>query len=106
MPVENVKSFYAVVTKNEQLRLQLAEIPCKYQTEALDMNKADGLYEQQVFPLAAQLGFPFSMSDLRQYEEDLLNNIGRCGRELSETDLHKISGGRYDGQGYFNINGQ
>ena len=64
MSVENVKKFYEAVSHDEAMKQKFVELSRKYQGEAVDEAKARALTEQEVLPLAAQMGYSFTMDDL------------------------------------------
>ena len=52
---------------------------------------ASGLTEQELLPLAAQMGYSFSMDDLKAYGEEV--EQANMNRELSDAELEAVSGG-------------
>ena len=88
MSVENVKKFYEALARDDSLRQKLTDIFHTHQFEPLDAAKAARLVEQEILPLATELGFSFTTEELKQHELTLWQSGA-----LSETDLQNITGG-------------
>ena len=91
MLVENVKKFYEAVSKDEALKQKFVELSQKYQGQPMDEKKAMALTEQEVLPLAAQMGYSFTMEDLKVYGEEMKQAGMNC--ELSDEEMQAVTGG-------------
>ena len=91
MSVENVKMFYEAVSKDEALKQKFMELSQKYQGQPMDEEKAISLLEQEALPLAAQMGYYFTLEDLKEYSEEMQQTKMNC--EISDEELHAVSGG-------------
>ena len=91
MSVENVKKFYEAVSKDEVLKQKFVELSQKYQGEAMDEAKGMAIFEQEALPLAAQMGYSFSMDDLNAYEVEMQQ--AKMGCEMSDEELQAVAGG-------------
>ena len=91
MSIENVKKFYEAVSQDESLKQKFVELSKKYQGEALDETKMKSITENDVLPLAAQLGYSFTMDDLKAYSEEMKQ--ANMNRELSDEEMQAVAGG-------------
>ena len=91
MSVENVKKFYEAVSQDESLKQKFVELSRKYQGQEMDEATARALTVQEVLPLAAQMGYSFSMDDLKTYDVDMKQ--ANINRELSDAELEAVTGG-------------
>ena len=91
MSIENVKKFYECVAQDEAVKQKFAELAQKYQSEALDADKVAVVFEQEVLPLAAQIGYPFSLDDLKACGEEMQQ--ANMNRELSDGEMEAVTGG-------------
>ena len=91
MSVENVKMFYEAVSKDEDLKQKFVELSQKYKGQPMDGAKTISVMEQEALPLAAQMGYSFSMDDLQAYEVEVQQ--AKMGCELSDEELQAVSGG-------------
>lgn len=91
MSMENVKGFYEAIAGDEELRLKLTELSQNHRNEEMNAAKADSLLEKEILPLAAQMGWEFSLTDLHRYGEELQKS--RAEEDLSEDELAVVSGG-------------
>ena len=91
MSVENVKKFYEAVAQDEALKQKFVQLSQKYQGQPMDEEKAMALTEQEVLPLAAQMGYSFTMDDLNGYGEEMKQ--AKMGCELSEEEMQAVTGG-------------
>ncbi|KUO78712.1 MAG: hypothetical protein APF81_20160 [Desulfosporosinus sp. BRH_c37] len=98
MAKENVKKFYEAVVADEGLRTRLNELDKQYQGEAKDEKKRVMLAEKLVLPIAAEIGFSFTMEELRQYEEEMVQ--ASANRQLDNNELEAVAGGAAAGVGY------
>jgi predicted ribosomally synthesized peptide with nif11-like leader len=90
MSVENVKMFYESVSQDEALKQKFVEISQKYQGQPMDEAKAMAVTEQEVLPLAAQMGYSFTMDDLMAFGEEMKQE--NINRELSDAELAAVAG--------------
>ena len=91
MSVENVKKFYEEVSKDEALKQKFVELSKKYQGQQMDEDKAMAITEQEMLPLAKQMGYSFTMDDLKVYGEEMKQANMNC--ELSEEEMQAVTGG-------------
>lgn len=91
MSVENVKEFYEAVSKDEALKQKFVELSRKYQGQKMDEAKANAIMEQEMLPIAKQMGYTFSMDELQAYGEE--SEQKNMNRELSDTELATVAGG-------------
>ena len=91
MSVENVKKFYEAVSKDEVLKRKFVEMSQKYQGQPMDEAKEMSILEQEALPLAAQMGYSFTMDDLKAYGEEMKQ--AGMNSELSDNELEVVSGG-------------
>ena len=91
MSVESVKKLYEAVSQDESLKQKFVELSQKYKGEALDADKVAVVVEQEVLPLAKQVGYSFSIDDLKTYGEEMQQ--ANINRELSDSELEAVVGG-------------
>ena len=91
MSVENVKKFYEAVSQDEALKQKFVELSQKYQGQPMDEAKGMSLMEQEVLPLAKQVGYSFSIDDLKTYEVEMQQAKMNC--ELSDEEMEAVTGG-------------
>jgi len=91
MSVENVKKFYEAVSQDEALKQKFMELSQKYQGQPMDEAKGMSILEQETLPLAAQMGYSFTLDDLNAYGEEMKQTKMNC--ELSDTELEAVTGG-------------
>ena len=91
MSVENVKKFYEVLTKDEALKQKFMDLSKKHQGKPMDEAKAMELAELEYLPLAKQMGFEFTLDDLRSYSDQVKQ--GCQGAELNEEEMKAVAGG-------------
>ena len=91
MSVENVKKFYEAVSQDKELQQKLIELSKKYQGQQMDEAKEMAIMEQDALPLAKQLGYDFTMDDLKAYGEK--KRQADTDRELSEEEMEAVAGG-------------
>jgi hypothetical protein len=92
MAVENVKKFYEAVSQDESLKQKFVELSQKHQGEPMDEAKVMTLMEQEALPLAQQMGYSFTMNDLKVYGEEM--NQTNMNSELSDSELEAVVGGQ------------
>ena len=91
MSTENVKKFYEAVSQDEVMKQKFVELSQKYHGQQMDEEKVSLLLEKEALPLAAQMGYSFTMEDLKTYGEEMQQANMDC--ELSESELEAVSGG-------------
>lgn len=91
MSIENVKKLYEAVSQDESLKQKFVELSRQYQGHQMDEAKAKQRMEQEVLPIAEQMGYSFTMDDLKAYSEEMKQPD--ISRELSDEELHAVSGG-------------
>lgn len=91
MAKENIKKFYEAVAADEGLRNRLNDLNKPYQGETMDEEKKTELVEKLILPVAAEMGWAFSMEELRQYEEEIVQ--ANSNRELDDQELEAVAGG-------------
>ena len=98
MSVENVKKFHEALSKDEVLKQKFVELSQKYEGQPMDEEKALSVMEQEGLPLAAQMGYSFTMGDLKTYEQEMKHVYVNC--ELSEEELQTVAGGGATGSSW------
>ena len=93
MSTENVKKFYEAISQDEAMKQKFVELSQKYQGQQMDEAKANLLMEQEALPMAAQMGYPFTIDDLKAYGEEMKQTNMGC--ELSDDELEAVAGGMY-----------
>lgn len=91
MSIESVKKFYEAVSKDESMKQKFVELSQKHQGQSMDEAKMKAITEEEVLPLANQMGYPFSMDDLKAYGEEMQHANMNC--ELSGGELEAVVGG-------------
>ena len=91
MSTENVKKFYEAVSQDEALKLKFTVLAQKFQGQQMDEAKGMAILEQETLPLAAQMGYSFTLDDLNAYGEEMKHAKKNC--ELSDTELEAVTGG-------------
>ncbi len=89
MSIKEVKSFYEKLANDEELVKQLDEIQNKA-TEGLEIPlsqaKKEELIKEIVIPFAKEQGFEFSMEDIKEYEQSIID-------QLDDEQLESITAG-------------
>lgn len=98
MSVENVKKFYEAVSKDELMKQKFVELSQKYQGQPMDEAKAMSVMEQEGLPMAAQMGYSFTMDDLKSFEQEMQQ--ARTGCEMSDEELQAVAGGGVSGNSW------
>ena len=93
MSIENVKKFYEAVSNDESLKQKFVELSQKYQGQLMDEVRALSIMEQEALPLAAQMGYSFTIDDVKSYE--LAMQQAKTGCEMSDEELQAVSGGTF-----------
>ena len=91
MSTENAKKFYEAVAQDEAMKQKFVELSQKYQGQPMDEAKSISLMEQEALPIAAQMGYSFTMDDLKAYGEEMQQ--ANMNRELSDSELEAVAGG-------------
>ena len=91
MSTETVKKFYEAVSQDEALKQKFVELSQKYQGQEMDEAKGMLAFEQEALPLAAQMGYSFTMDDFKAYGEELQQANMNCG--LNDEELKAVAGG-------------
>ena len=95
MSIENVKSFYEAVIQDQAIQQRFHDLNLKYQGMAVDAAKADAILVQDLLPLAKELGYEFTLAEIKAYGEEM-QQASRNG-ELSFAELDIVAGGRGGG---------
>lgn len=98
MSLENVKSFYDLAVKQEEVRSKLNKISSQEAGQTIDVKQAEELAIQFVLPLAAEYGLPFTLEDLHQFNETMKQSS--APGELSAEELEAVAGGVTGGVGW------
>ncbi len=101
MSKENVKRFYEQISTDEELRAKLEEISRKYQGDKIDEDRAALLLEKEILPLVDQLGFPFTVAELKEYEKEMQQS--NADRALDDRELDTATGGGYGGWSFASL---
>ena len=91
MSVENVKKFYEVLSQDKEMQQKFIDLNQKYQGQQIGEAKAMTLMEQEALPLAAQMGYSFTIDDVKSYE--MAMQQAKFGSEMSDEELQAVSGG-------------
>ena len=98
MAKENVGKFYdklqedvALAEKLNALDKDFAE---KNEGSADDIAMREKAVEAIIIPLAKEVGLPFTLEELKEYEQEQAKNMN-----LSEDELDQVAGGRMKGGG-------
>ncbi|ORU00078.1 hypothetical protein D081_1172 [Anaerovibrio sp. JC8] len=92
MAKENVAKFYDKLAQDTALAEKLNALDKAFAEEndasADDMAVREKAAEAIVLPLAKEVGLPFTLEELKEYEHDQLNEMS-----LSEDELEQVAGG-------------
>ncbi len=91
MSVENVKKFYEAVVQDKTIQQRFSELNQKYQGVAVDAAKADAIMEQELLPVAKELGYEFTLAEVKTYGEEMQQT--KTNGELSDSELEAVAGG-------------
>ena len=91
MSIENVKKFYDSISQDEALKQKFAELSQAYQGQPLDEVKALELAEEKILPLAKQLGYAFTMDDVKMFGEEMKQAY--LNGEMDDNELMAVTGG-------------
>ncbi len=91
MSTENVKKFYEAVSQDEALKQKFVELSQKYQGQQMDKEKMKLITEEEVLPIAKEMGYSFTMDDFNSYGKEIQQMNMNC--ELSDTEMQAVAGG-------------
>ena len=91
MSVENVKKFYEALVQDKMIQQRFNELNQKYQGVTVDATKADAILEQDLLPLAKELGYEFTLAEIKAYGEEMKQ--AHMPQELSDAELQAVAGG-------------
>ena len=93
MAKENVGKFYEKLTQDAALAEKLnaldKDFAEKNGTSADDAAMREKAVEAIIIPLAKEVGLPFTLEELKEYEQEQMKNM-----TLSEDELDQVAGGR------------
>ena len=93
MAKANVGKFYEKLAQDAALAEKLnaldKDFAEKNGTAADDAAMREKAVEAIVIPLAEEVGLPFTLEELKEYEQDQMNNM-----TLSEDELDQVAGGK------------
>ena len=94
MAKENVGKFYAKLQEDAALAEKLNALDKKFadtnEGSADDIAFREKAVEAIVIPLAEEVGLPFTLEELKEYEQDQMKTM-----TLSEDELDQVAGGKY-----------
>ena len=91
MSVENVKKFYEALVQDKMIQQRFNELNQKYQGMAMDAAKADAIMEQDLLPLAKELGYEFTLAEIKIYGDALKQT--KMQNELIDEEMEAVAGG-------------
>ena len=91
MSVQNVKEFYQLLLKDQDLYQRVVEVSQNQQGKILDDMAVERLLEKEILPLAEARGLSFTLLDLQQAVLEAQRTTGTD--ELSDGELAAIAGG-------------
>ena len=93
MAKENVGKFYVKLQEDAALAEKLnaldKDFAEKNEGSADDIAMREKAVVAIVLPLAEEVGLPFTLEELKEYEQDQMNNM-----TLSEDELDQVAGGK------------
>ena len=93
MAKANAAKFYEKLAKDAALAAKLNEMDKNFAekngTSADDIAFREKAVAAIVIPLAEEVGLPFTLEELKEYEQDQMNNM-----TLSEDELDQVAGGK------------
>ena len=93
MAKENVGKFYDKLAQDAALAEKLNEMDKKFadtnEGSADDAAMREKAVETIIIPLAKEVGLPFTLEELKEYEQEQLKEMN-----LSEDELDQVAGGR------------
>ena len=90
MSAENVKKFYEAVSQDEKAKQRFNELNQKYQGVAMNAARMDAILEQELLPLAKELGYEFTLTEIKAYGAEVQQTKLPC--ELNDSELEVVSG--------------
>ena len=81
--LENAEKFFELYTRDEALRNRVLEAEANY-PGSLEIREA--VVEDVLLPVAAELGLPFTLADLRAYETRQKLKNARPDKEMDEDE--------------------
>ncbi|WP_027397934.1 Nif11-like leader peptide family natural product precursor [Anaerovibrio lipolyticus] len=98
MAKENVGKFYDKLAQDAALAEKLNALDKKFadtnEGSADDIAFREKAVAAIVIPLAKEVGLPFTLEELKEYEQEQLKEMN-----LSEDELDQVAGGRFKGAG-------
>ena len=98
MAKENVGKFYDKLAQDAALAEKLnaldKDFAEKNGTAADDAAMREKAVEAIIIPLAKEVGLPFTLEELKEYEQDQMNNM-----TLSDDELDQVAGGKMPSAG-------
>lgn len=91
MSIGPVQRFYAALSRDEAMQQKFAELSRRHADKTTDETRTTLWLEQTILSLAAQLGYSFTLGDLKAYCEEMQS--AKYGRELSDDELAAVGGG-------------
>ena len=91
MSVENVKQFYEAISRDEAMKQTYMESYQKYQGQPMDEETALSLVGQEGLALAQQMGYEFTLDDLKSYGTEMKQ--AKMNFELSDEEMQAVAGG-------------
>ena len=91
MSTENVKKFYEALSQDKEMQQKFTDLNQKYRGQQMDEAKAISVMEQEGLPMAAQMGYSFTMDELKAYGEEMKQTNMNC--ELSDEEMQAVTGG-------------
>ena len=93
MAKENVGKFYDKLAQNAALAEKLNEMDKKFadtnEGSVDDAAMREKAVEAIIIPMAKEVGLPFTLEELKEYEQEQMNNM-----TLSDDELDQVAGGK------------
>lgn len=83
MSLENVKAYYEMVTKDQNLQIKIAQVAQSNPKEVV----------ATVIKMADEKGYSFTEAEVKIFAEDLVATMPKNG-ELSDSELEIVAGGK------------
>ena len=91
MSVENVRKFYDALSQDKEMQQKFIELSRKYKSETVNEAKVDSIVEQDIMPLAKEMGYDFALDDLKAFGAEKEKANMNCA--LSEEEMQAVAGG-------------
>ena len=91
MSVENARKFYEAVSQDKEMQRKFSDLSRKYRGEPMDEKQLKALVNEEIVPMADQMGFRFTADDLKQFEKEMYQPA--ADKEMSEAEMQAVSGG-------------